>query len=200
MSKQGTTRQGHPHGEQLSAYIDGMLDVGKTRGIAEHLRACVPCRAAAGQLQETKTLLRRMPAPPRPAPQFWDDAYRRLRVDDRERAVTRRPLWDAWRAPEQAAHRRWAAGLATAAAVGAMIAGPLTGPRLGTGPHPADVRMTLPEVSPDVSPDVSSLVQSHTDSVSAVPLDDPDGQKMIAADARKAPVPTEAAGYADVAF
>lgn len=193
----------HPHGEQLSAYIDGMLDVGKTRGVAGHLRACAPCRAAVGQLQETKTLLHRMPTPPRPGPQFWDDAYRRLRVD--ERAVPRLPLWDAWRGPEQAAHRRWAAGLAAVAAVGAMIAGPLASTQHGVGQHgvgPQAILVTspLPEVPPDVSPDVSSLVQSHTDSVSAIPLDDPDGQKMIAADARKAPAPTEAAGYADIAF
>ena len=193
------SKQGHPHGEQLSAYIDGMLDVGKTRGIAEHLRDCAPCRLTVGQLQEAKTLLRRMPAPPRPGPQFWDDTYRRLRVDDRERAVTRRPLWDAWRGPEQAPHRRWAAGLAAVAAVGAMIAAPLTGIHLGTGPQPP-VTAPLTDVSPDVSPDVSSLVESHTDSVSALPLDDPDGQKMIAADARKPSVSPEAAGYADIAF
>lgn len=191
---------GHPHGEQLSAYVDGMLDVGKTRGIAEHLRACAPCRAAAGHLQETKTLLRRMPAPPRPPPQFWDDAYRRLRVDDRDRAVTRRPLWDALRGSGQAAHRRWAAGLATAAVVGAMIAGPLTGTHLGTGPRPAAVSAPPADVPQADSLDISSLVQSHTDSASAVPLDDPDRQKMIAADARKAQAPTEAAGYADIAF
>jgi len=199
-----SSMNGHPHGEQLSAYVDGMLDVGKTRGVAEHLRACAPCRALAGQLQETKTLLRRMPAPPRPGPQFWDDAYRRLRLDDRDRAVTRRPLWDALRAPQQAAHRRWAAGLATAAAVGAMIAGPLTGTHPGAGPRSAGVSAPLADVSPADSLadslDISSLVQSHTDSASATPLDDPDGQKMIAADARKAPAPTEAAGYADIAF
>ena len=195
------SKNGHPHGEQLSAYIDGMLDVGKTRGIAEHLRACGPCRAAAGRLQETKTLLHRMPAPPRPAPPFWDDAYRRLRVDDRERAASRRPLWNAWRGPGQATHRRWAGGLAAAVAVGAMIAAPLatTSQHSGRVPPPW-VSQPLPDPFPDVSPDVSSLVQSHTDSVSAIPLDDPDGQKMIAADARKAPPPSEAAGYADIAF
>ena len=194
------SKNGHPHGEQLSAYIDGMLDVGKTRGVAEHLRACIPCRTTVGHLQEAKALLHRMPAPPRPGPQFWDDTYRRLRVDDRERAVTRRPLWDAWRGPEQAAHRRWAAGLASVAAVAAMIAGPLTGTRLWVEPQPPAVTTPLPDVSPDTSPDVSSLVQSHTDSVSALPLDDPDRQKMIAEDARKVPTNSEAAGYADIAF
>ncbi len=194
------SKQVHPHGEQLSAYIDGMLDVGKTRSIAEHLRACAPCRVAAGQLEETKTLLRRMPAPPRPGPEFWTDAYRRLRVDDRERAVPRRPLWEAWRGPEQAAHRRWAAGLAAVAAVGAMIAGPLQHTQPGVMsrlPSPVSAQ----DVSPDVSPDVSSLVESHTDSVSRLPLADPDRQKMIAADARQASSePSEAAGYADIAF
>ena len=194
------SKQVHPHGEQLSAYIDGMLDVGKTRSIAEHLRACAPCRVAAGQLEETKTLLRRMPAPPRPGPEFWTDAYRRLRVDDRERAVPRRPLWEAWRGPEQAAHRRWAAGLAAVAAVGAMIAAPLQHTQPGVmsrSPSPVSAQ----DVSPDVSPDVSSLVESHTDSVSRLPLADPDRQKMIAADARQASSePSEAAGYADIAF
>jgi anti-sigma factor RsiW len=194
------SKQVHPHGEQLSAYIDGMLDVGKTRSVAEHLRACAPCRVAAGQLEETKTLLRRMPAPARPGPEFWTEAYRRLRVDDRERALPRRPLWEAWRGPEQAAHRRWAAGLAAIAAVGAMIAGPLQHTQPGVmSPPPSPV--SAQDVSPDVSPDVSSLVESHTDSVSRLPLADPDRQKMIAADARQASSePSEAAGYADIAF
>jgi anti-sigma factor RsiW len=189
------TKNIHPHGEQISAYIDGMLDVGKTRGIAKHLRGCASCRGTMEGLQETKTLLRRMPTPTRPGPEFWTDNYRRLRVDDRERAVMRRPLWEAWRGPEQAAHRRWAAGLAAVTAVAALIAGPLTVSH--------DSRPLPPPafVAADVSPDVSSLVQSHTDSVSATPLDDPDGQKMIAADARQAPsAPAEAADYADITF
>ena len=186
----------HPHGEQISAYIDGMLDVGKTRGIAEHLRGCVSCSATLEALRETKTLLRSMPTPPRPGPEFWTASYRRLRVDDQDRAITRRPFWETWRGPEQAAHRRWAAGLAAATAVAAMLAGPLTTGR--------EIPARPPFVSnpvADVSPDVSSLVQSHTDSVSATPLDDPDGQKMIAADARQAPPASpEAADYADIAF
>ena len=61
-------------------------------------------------------------------------------------------------------------------------------------------------VAQDVTPDVSALVESHTDSVSRLPLADPDRQKMIAADAQQgidaeqgtdAP---EAAAYADVSF
>lgn len=190
-----TSKNVHPHGEQLSAYIDGMLDVGKTRGIAAHLRACTPCRSLVEQLQETKILLRMMPTPPRPDPEFWTATYRRLRVDDRVRVVPPRPLWDVWRGPEQAAHRRWAAGLAAVAAVGAMLAGPLTHIQ-----QPIKSGLSMPLLqSPDVSPDVSSLVESHTDSVSRLPLADPDRQKMIAADAQQTE-PSEAAGYADIAF
>lgn len=185
----------HPHGEQISAYIDGMLDVAKTRGVAEHLRGCAACSATMEALQETKTFLRSMPTPPRPGPEFWTASYRRLRVDDHERAVTRRPLWETWRSPEQAAHRRWATGAAAVAVVAAMIAGPLT------PGHDIHAVPPIVPIAADISPDVSSLVESHTDSVSVAPLDDPDGQQMIAADARQAPpAPSEAADYADIAF
>lgn len=197
--------QGHLHGEHLSAYIDGMLDVGRTRAAAEHLRACAPCRLAADQLGQTKALMRRLPSPPLPGPEFWAASYRRLRVDDRERAHTRRPAWATWLRPEQAPQRRWAAGLAAVAAIGALLAGPMTHtPGMAThGPILPRV-VGAPRASApmqDVSPDVTSLVESHTDSVSRLPLADPDRQKMIAADAQQ---PTdnkpEAAGYADLAF
>ena len=137
--------------------------------------------------------------PPRrtPGPEFWTASYRRLRLDDRDRAVPARPFWNAWRGPEQAAHRRWAGGLAAVAALAALVAGPLQ--------HSVVVPVSTPPVvapaAQDVSPDVSSLVESHTESVSRLPLGDPDRQKMLAADARQAPLEaSEAAGYADIAF
>ena len=188
------SRDGHPHGEQLSAYVDGMLDVGKTRATAEHLRACAPCRVVAEGLRETKSLLRTMPPPARPGPEFWTNSYRRLRVDDRERTQTRPMPWDFLREPGRATSRRWAAGLGVAAALGALLVSPLTGPREVMAP-PVPVA-----VQQDVTPDVSALVQSHTDSVSQLPLADPDRQKMIAADAQQAPDAPEAAAYADGPF
>jgi len=184
----------HPHGEQLSAYIDGMLDVANTRSIAEHLRACAPCNQVTEQLQQTRTLLRTMPVPPRPSPEFWTNAYRRLRVDDRERAISGRSVWDMLREPGHTAHRRWAAGAAAALAVGAMIASPFLPPVSDVGPVTPVVQ------AQDLTPDVSALVESHTDSVSRLPLADPDRQKMIAADARQGPDAPEAAAYADVTF
>ena len=185
----------HPHGEQLSAYIDSMLDVPRMRGIGEHLRGCVSCRNREADLRRTKHLVRDLPAPALPSADFWTSAYRQLRLDDRQRANAKRPLWTAWRSPEQKAHRRWAAGLAAAAlAAFALSVGPLTPVAENlpaAAPRPA-ARPLVP--AQDVSPDVSSLAELHTDSVSRLPLADPDRQKMIAADA------LEAAGYADASF
>ncbi len=184
----------HPHGEQLSAYIDSMLDVSRMRGIGEHLCTCASCRSLEADLRRTKQLVRGLPDPA-PAAEFWISAYRRLRVDDRERQAAQRS-WSVWRSPEQRAHRRWAAGLAAAAvAAVALSAGPLTpAPQtLPSAQPPAPlVRPLVP--AQDVSPDVSSLAALHTDSVSRLPLADSDRQKMIAADA------LEAAGYADASF
>jgi len=56
----------------------------------------------------------------------------------------------------------------------------------------------------DVSPDVSSLAELHTDSVSRLPLADPDRQKMIAADVQQSSIPPadgpEAVADADTSF
>lgn len=197
-----TRLQTHPHGEQLSAYIDSMLDVARMRGIGEHLSTCAACRSAEADLRRTKHLVRGLPEPLLPNPDFWASVYRQLRADDRERAITKRPLWTAWRSPEQLAHRRWAAGLAAAAvAVGLFSAGPLTQapPRLPS--MPAVSRPLVP--AQDVSPDVSSLAELHTDSVSRLPLADPDRQKMIAADVQQPEASAdalEAASYADASF
>ena len=200
------TNTAHPHGEQLSAYIDSMLDVARMRGIGEHLRGCDSCRLAEVNLRRTKSELRGLSSPTLPDAAFWASAYRTLRVDDRERAAAKRPFWTGWRGPEQTAHRRWAGGLAAAAvAVGVFAARPAV-----LLPHPAPLRVSslpAPTVAPDVSPDVSSLAELHTDSVSRLPLADPDRQKMIAADVQQSDsVPgsvlsaSEVAGYADASY
>lgn len=197
-----TRKDYHPHGEQLSAYIDSMLDVARMRGIGEHLHACASCRNIETELRRTKHLVRGLPEPVLPNADFWTSAYRQLRVDDRERAIAKRPLWTAWRSPEQLAHRRWAAGLAAAAvAVGVFSAGPLTMAPRSVPSAPPAIRPLVP--AQDVSPDVSSLAELHTDSVSRLPLADPDRQKMIAADVQQpesSADASEAAGYADASF
>ena len=198
-----TRKDYHPHGEQLSAYIDSMLDVARMRGIGEHLHVCASCRGLESDLRRTKHLVRGLPDPLAPPSDFWTAAYRQLRVDDRERAAAKRPLWTAWRSPEQLAHRRWAAGLAAAAiAVGAFSAGPLAPQSVPSSLAPRPLGRPLVPAQ-DVSPDVSSLAELHTDSVSRLPLADPDRQKMIAADVQQpesSADTSEAAGYADASF
>ena len=199
----------HPHGEQLSAYVDSALDVARMRGIGEHLRVCAACRRLESDLRQTKHLVRGLPDPVQPGAEFWSNAYRQLRVDDREKAAAKRPLRQTWRGPEQAGHRRWAAGLAAAAGVGVLLAGPLMPAAHWTGPNSSTAKPAVRALVPaqDVSPDVSSLADLHTDSVSRLPLADPDRQKMIAADVQQsdssspdAPDSSEAAGYADTSF
>ena len=204
-----TRKENHPHGEQLSAYIDSMLDIPKMRGVGEHLRVCAACRGFEADLRRTKQLVRGLPGPPAPPLDFWTGAYRQLRTDDHERAGARRPFWAVLRSPEQLAHRRWAVGIAAVAvAVGIFNAPPMSAPNLVRTPS---VRVSsASNLSPsvlfpqDVSPDVSSLAELHTDSVSCLPLADPDRQKMIAADVRQASVPPaarpEAASDADASF
>lgn len=187
----------HPHGEQLSAYIDSMLDVSRMRGIGEHLSHCAACRLTEENLRQTKYLVRGLPDPLLPGSDFWNAAYRKLRVEDRERAIAKRSSWQAWRSAGPVEHRRWAAGLAAVTAVGALLVSPIShSPRPVA---PLSVQALIP--AQDVSPDVSSLVELHTDSVSRLPLSDPDRQKMIAADVQQSPSDaSEAASYADASF
>lgn len=198
--KRNAKTQWHPHGEQLSSYGDGMLDVATTHKVAEHLSNCVSCRTLVSQFAQTESRLRELPAPPVPGPEFWNAAYRRLRVEDRERATTRQMPWDILRQSGHLTQRRWAAGIAAAAVVAAaFFGGPIvTNFRPVVQTVPAS-HLVIPQAQDD-TPDVSALVESHTDSVSRQPLSDPERQEMIAADVRLVPDPPQGAANADVTF
>lgn len=153
----------HPHEEQLSAYMDGRLDTAQTRQVARHLNACPTCRKALGAFQQARLLLRGLDAPASPGPDFWADAYRRLRVEGN----APRTLRAGW------TPRRWAAGLAAAALIAAAVVTPLATP----GPM-----QKPPSAVESDFVDVSSLVRAHAASAARQPLADPDRQTMIAAD------------------
>ena len=169
----------HPHGEQLSAYLDGMLDVAQMRDTAAHLGACPSCRDAYQSLMQTKTLLGKIDRPDQPAPEFWTNAYRRMRLEDAaKRSPFPRLSWEGMRDALREPQRRWSAGLAAAALVAAVIVSPVVDHGLFPAP---------PTVAPVVAPapdsvDVSSLVQAHTESAARQPLADADRQDMIAMD------------------
>ncbi len=180
----------HPQGEYLSAYADHRLDVARMRDIGLHLGQCADCKQEVKRFKELRAGLRGLPAPP-PPPQFWSDAYRRLRVE--QQARTARPRQSVF-----APAGRWAAGVAAAAVAAGLMFSPLThAPTVA--PTSAPLILTAPAAQ-DVSPDVAALVASHTDSVSCLPLADVDRQKMIAADARQGPDLPDIADTADGSF
>lgn len=52
---------GHPD-DLLSAHVDGELDAATDAWVVEHLASCAPCRRAADELAEARSLLRALPA------------------------------------------------------------------------------------------------------------------------------------------
>jgi len=170
------TMNTHPHGEQLSAYIDDMLDVAQMRAVAGHLRGCAPCQAACASLAQTRALLRELEAPARPSPEFWTNTYRRMRVEGQSRRPLP-PLGERLRHGLLGTQRRWAAGVAAAAVLGAALLAPLVSSDLRPAAQPTAV-----PASADVV-DFSSLVRDHAQSAAAQPLADSDRQTMLSADA-----------------
>lgn len=167
----------HPHGEQLSAYLDGMLDTWQMRQVAQHLGACAQCRALQNSLRQTKMLLREIAPPETPGADFWVNTYRRLRVEGETRPSWKASLRETLSAGLPSAQRRWAAGAAAAAVIGAAIAGPLLTHSINSHPtSPGTIASATDSV------DISSLVRAHTESAAYQPLGDPDRQAMINAD------------------
>lgn len=179
MTSKHPEKSKHPEGTQLSAYLDGMADVARTHEVAMHLRACATCRADLDGLAQVRALVRQSPAPSVPGPEFWAAAYRRLRVDDRERAQSRAWSWNSLGASWRVSQRRWTAGMAAAIA---LMGTALLAPHVGNpgGVHPTAVGLMTPV---DDAPDVASLVRVHAASVASQPLADPDRQAMISYDA-----------------
>lgn len=180
----------HPHGEYLSAYADHRLDIARMREIGVHLGQCAQCTQEVKRFESLRARLRGLPVPP-PDPQFWANAYRRLRVA--QPARTARPRRGVF-----APAGRWAAGVAAAAVAAGLMLSPLTHAPM-TAPQNTAIVAPAP-VAQDVSPDVAALVASHTDSVSRLPLADVDRQKMIAADVRQDTDLPDPADSADGSF
>lgn len=67
--------------DQLSAYIDGMLDGRTMRLVARHLAECVSCQTEVKQLEATRDLLSTVKEPTTGvSTTFWADTYRMARL------------------------------------------------------------------------------------------------------------------------
>jgi hypothetical protein len=164
----------HPHGEQLSAYIDAMLDVAQMRLVAQHLDNCAACRTSLASLSETRTLLHGMGLPPAPGPDFWMNTFRRLRVESQGASITG-DIGNRLRLHRAGTPRRWAAGVTAAVMLGALAFGPWLA-------HPPSEPTSPPPAVLEDFVDMPSLVRAHTDSAAREPLADADRQTMISAD------------------
>jgi anti-sigma factor RsiW len=57
----------HP-GDQLTGYVDGVLEAEELRAVGDHLAGCAQCRGEVGELRAVRELLRSAPDPvPHPA-------------------------------------------------------------------------------------------------------------------------------------
>lgn len=163
----------HPHGEDISAYLDGMLDIRKTRNIAQHIGACPECSALHQSLRQVKFRLRELPTPQSPGPDFWQNTYRELRVKGSQRQSWLEGLRESLAQQHGRTRRRVAVGVAMAALACGALATPLLVNPPASAPTPA--------ASADVV-DLSSLVRAHAQYAASQPLADPDHQTMISAD------------------
>jgi anti-sigma factor RsiW len=171
-----TIMNAHPKGEEISAYVDGMLDLTGMRGVARHLRECDPCRNDFEAILETKALMRHVPQPASPPAEFWTNAFRTIRVQERESQLQNAPLAERLGTAWTLAQRRWASGVMAAALLGVGLMFNQVG-----GPSPSVTPSTRAAEPADVL-DIASLVHAHTQSVALQPLADPDRQAMISAD------------------
>lgn len=168
----------HPHGEKISAYIDGMLNIPEMHHIASHIASCSQCQNIQTNLKEIKLSLRRLEKPVNPDPAYWAAAYRNMRVTNPEGARfpyrTVSPL-------SHAPHRLWTASLAAAALLALALTAPSLQPQRSRTLSSSTASASAAMQSPDTV-DVSFLVQAHTESAASQPLADTDRQDMIAMD------------------
>ena len=183
----------HTQGEQLSAYLDGMLDVALTHRVARHLAACASCRASLEGLRQTQALLRGLRAPSLPETAFWTDTYRRMRVEGNSARQNGIGGWAWARWPRTT--RQWAAGVAALVSLSALVTVPLVTTH---GPGPGQPPVTVTEYGGGVGDfaDITSLVRDHAASAARQPLADPDRQTMLAADVDYLANPADALGEA----
>lgn len=117
-------------GELLSPYIDDQVTAEERDRVRGHLETCEACRRHLASLRATVALVRSVE--PVAAPEAL-----RAQVRGRVEGVPRGPLGLAWRWPQVAVTRRWAAAAAGAAVVlfVGVFAANLLGPQLPIGGH-----------------------------------------------------------------
>ena len=97
---------------QLTAYLDGALEPRERGAVEAHLATCPDCRGHRDRIARALAVLRALPPPPEPSPQFEQRFRARLaRERSRPAGLLARLPW------------RWLAPAAAAGAVAAALVG-----------------------------------------------------------------------------
>lgn len=174
-------------GDNLTGFLDGMLDGETMRKADAHLRECESCRQEFRELEQTRHLLRQFKQTPEtPGATFWADAYRKARLENS------RP------APRQGfslGMRRRFAALAMSATVAASLG--LTffiSEPTGNRARYSDPAQAFDQV------DVSSLISAHADYVAGKKLADTSNNRIIRSDLASSTAGDPALAPTDVSF
>jgi hypothetical protein len=99
----------HELREQLSAYIDGMLDSSLVEQVEEHIASCAECRTEYEDLKAAVEMVRELPEVV-PPPEFHANLRQRLRdfnvipaVNSEQSIGKQGPVWKKWSRPLAAA-------------------------------------------------------------------------------------------------
>lgn len=170
------------NGEDLSAYIDGMLEGEAMREVAAHLRTCADCRRLYEGLSQTKTLLRTAPTPSQP-PQadFWAETYRRARLEASKKSA---PIALLPTRGLSGLKYRWSIAAATA---GVALAAALFA--LSTSTAPPSKRLPTTPPAPGPVLDLSKVVAAHADYAAEQPLADDSRLSIVLSDTAQSDSP-----------
>jgi predicted anti-sigma-YlaC factor YlaD len=172
-----TKNAAHPSEEDLSAFIDGMMDLPAMQSVGAHLDACAACRAIRDGFRENKGRLRALAVTPPESAAFWERAFDHLETgaalpNAESRSApsfqTRRPAFRS----------RWS--YAAAAAVLIMAAVAVRGPVAGLLKPRATQPTAISVPAEEDAVDLAQLVWAHTSAASQQPLADPERQAMLA--------------------
>jgi anti-sigma factor RsiW len=148
--------------DEISAYMDCMLDGRSMRRIARHIKSCEDCRSSLSRLMEIRASMRQVRKSPGSASEeFWANTFRTARLSDEDAAL--KPEFTIVASPPRTTFsiRRVAAYSVAAAIILAAIAAPFS---LG-GHQPAGQPVEAAE-----SVDIDAIVDSHAHAIIHEPL------------------------------
>lgn len=174
-------------GDNLTGYLDGVLDGKTMRQVDAHLRTCVVCRQVFQGLEQTRALLCHSKEELSvPSQVFWSDAYRRARI---EAPALGHGEW-GWRR----SRRHWGVLAISAAFVTVLGLMLFVSAPVGNHSQTSNVSQVFDQV------DVTSLISAHADYVAGKRLVDGSNNRILRSDMAAQTTGDQSLAPADVTF